>query len=320
MSAVSGRVHYLGGHFLLHLPSCWVMFLVATLVGMNATAQITFPVREMQLRRLVVPDGPDAKALEVRIAPGYLTTLAFDAALAPDAVRLEGKRERFARVEISERTIVLEPSTPLRPGERLLLTVGYADPQVASRPLLALVGHPSLVDSQVRVARPARTAAELLQELNEERARFAVVQADNEVMRSRCDLSSLGGALVAGALGEESIAFKHLTISPTLPRGIQTDGMVRYYRAPRQHAFLLFLSNEEAGQPWKPARGVIHDLKSGLVFASRVFMDRPVLGPGATAAVALETEGRPSKPLSQFRLEIWDAEGTRGIIWPEVSL
>jgi uncharacterized protein (TIGR02268 family) len=296
------------------------MFLVATLVGMNATAQITFPVREMQLRRLVVPDGPDAKALEVHIAPGYLTTLAFDAALAPDAVRLEGKRERFARVEISERTIVLEPSTPLHPGERLLLTVGYADPQVASHPLLALVGHPSLVDSQVRVARPARTAAELLQELNEERARLAVAHADAEVLRARCGLSSLGGALVAGVMGAGTVELRLLASTSMDQRGVQADGLVQFYKSSEKLAFLVSLRNPEASQPWKPSQGVIHDLLTRQTLPTQVYMDRPVLAPGGTMKVAVEAPSLPTTASTyRFRVEVWNAEGTRGVIWPELS-
>ena len=76
-------------------PAPWAaLALVSFLASAQAGAQPRPAARERQVintRQLVLPTSTIGPESQVRVAPGILTTIVFDAALAWDSVKLDGE-------------------------------------------------------------------------------------------------------------------------------------------------------------------------------------------------------------------------------------
>jgi uncharacterized protein (TIGR02268 family) len=92
--------------------------LASLLVGFAATAQVA-PARRSAPRSVVLT-GKAGESPLISVAPGTFTLLLLDAPIARESVQVEG-RDRFAVVDVGDRTITLSPAVALGPAERLTL-------------------------------------------------------------------------------------------------------------------------------------------------------------------------------------------------------
>lgn len=135
--------------------------LVPFLLGAPLAQAPEEPAAREARRRSVTWAG---RPLEVRIATGVRTVLVFAAPVQGKAVEVD--RTRIQVVDTGERSIILEPLSEPRPGERWTLRVPWAEGRTPDAAEFALVAHPSEVDAELDIARlqvpapacPAQTA------------------------------------------------------------------------------------------------------------------------------------------------------------------
>lgn len=93
-------------------------------------------------RQLVLPTSATGPVPEVRVALEVPTTIIFDAALARDSVKLDGEGTRIRRVDVGDKSIILEPLVELG-QERVLLRVRFVDGAAPAEATLSLVSDPA---------------------------------------------------------------------------------------------------------------------------------------------------------------------------------
>ncbi len=300
----------------LTLPLCWVMLRLPSLIGHMALAQSPTTAREMRKRQLTVPTGPSAGPLKVHVAPGYLTSLAFDMPLAREGVKLEGPRERLARWEVAERHILLEPAAELPLGEPLLLRVRFADGLTPDGVTLALVTHPAEVDSQVTVLRQRHTTGELLAELNATRAQLDATRQELLALRTRCAPASLSALLLASDPSQKEFMTENVP-GTLLADGITLSENAISHRLYGRLTLLLKLRNQDPASTWTPdGVRMHHGEQRAPVELLAAGLDRPGLAPGETGLFAVELLA-PSdfSPLHDVSLELRDATSGRTARW-----
>ena len=278
------------------------------LAGSVAVAQAGAPLtREVKARRVELPLSASGAVPEVRTAAGYLTVLEFDSALDCGALTVEGRESRFALLECNTRTLVLKPAVELAAGERLLVTVGFADGQVPAKAVLALVGHPAEVDGQVQVVR---------QPLSSE-----ALQARLEAALARCEAGGLAKAVLSGAVDEYGVTVKRIA------GGFHGNGLEpvpgflpRAYRSRKLLVIVVRLHLPSGSASWAAAEARLLDAAGSEVRRMPVWMDAAQLEPGQTGVIAVELE-RHSEGLGRFfSLEVREKGGSRGVLIERVEL
>jgi len=203
-----------------------VVPLVATAVW---AAPEPVPARGLKARQVLLREGPGASA-ELRVHPGFLTTLAFEVELLPGAVEVE-EPARVRLVHAMGRVVVLEPVEALAEGEPVRVSVTFARGRAPVRAVLALVPHPAEVDSQVRVV------------LSERLARAAAAEAREQSELMRLLLSGDGG------LGKRLVG-NPIPI-PVLSEGVEANAPWLYQWG-TQRVLAVSVRNPEGAAPWEP--------------------------------------------------------------------
>ncbi|MDY7231407.1 DUF2381 family protein [Hyalangium rubrum] len=282
-----------------------MLLVLVSLPGPVAWAQAGLsPAREVKARRAELSSGA---VPEVRVAPGYLTTLEFDSPLDRDALTVEGRESRFALLETNTRTLVLRPAVELASGERLLVTVGFADGLVPAKAVLALVAHPTEVDGQVQVVR---------QPLSSE-----ALQARLEAALARCEAGGLAKVVLSGAVDDQGVTVELLE-GRCHWRGLQgiplQSPMV--YRSWKSFVVIIPLHLPAGGTPWTPGEARLLDAEGRVVQRMPVWLDVVRLTPGGTGSLAVEMDLRPEDAGRFFVLEVREKDGERGVVIERVRL
>jgi len=97
------------------------------LPGPLAAAQLAPAPRQRVDRGVLLSADAPEPVDTLRLAPGVLTTLLFDASLDKASVELEGKDLRIRLVDVGERSLMLEAAMELNPSERWLVRVRFLD-------------------------------------------------------------------------------------------------------------------------------------------------------------------------------------------------
>ncbi len=293
-----------------HFPL--VLARLVLLMGTAALSQPQAPARELKRQRVLVTGAGATPVAEVRVAPGFATTLLFDAPLVPGAVTLEGPPGHFAHVEVREHFILLVPARALAPAERRVLTVRFADEQAPTQAAFALVEHPSEVDTQVDVVRRPLSVEALQAQLAAERA--------------RCAAGVLSGLILSGVLGKEGVTSTVLKRQPTAEGVVVYPGNpARLYRAGRRWAVAVTLSNPEGAAPWVPGEARLHWLGEngqpvGETSRLPVHLTTPQLAPGESGWMVVEWDVPEEGTPGVVSLELTDHEGRRSVHWPPGTL
>ncbi|OJH39564.1 DUF2381 family protein [Cystobacter ferrugineus] len=288
--------------------------LVLVLMGSAAAAQQPQPpVREYQERQVVVPNSPEEPVPEVRVAANVATYLRFDAPIDRASVDVAGRATRFRVVDPGERTLTLEPTLELGPGEKLAVRVRYKDGASPAAATFALVSHPTLVDKEVEVVRRPRTIEGL-------EARLAHVEAEFVALKAQCAQSGLPNLAFSGLLDSTDVRAKPFWASaaPGYKGGLE-PGRGTGYRA-RRWAMVTVLVRNLPGQPaWAPGAARLTSTKGTPVKVLSVHLEKPQLRPGESALVAVLVEP-PVSTEGPFQLELVDAEGGRLLPITKVEL
>jgi uncharacterized protein (TIGR02268 family) len=284
------------------------LLVLLCLAGPVAEAQAGAPLmREVKALRVELPLSASGAVPEVRAAAGYLTALEFDSALDCGSLTVESRESRFALLECNTRTLVLKPAVELAGGERLLVTVGFADGQFPAKAVLALVGHPTEVDGQVQVLR---------QPLSSE-----ALQARLEAALARCEAGGLAKAVLAGAVDEEGVTVERLA------GGFHWNGLERVslhppraYRSRKRIVIAVRLHLPAESVPWMPDEARLLDAAGSVVRRMPVWMDTDQLAPGQTGVISVELERHPEGLGKVFSLEVREKGGARGVLIERVEL
>ncbi|WP_223638793.1 DUF2381 family protein [Corallococcus sp. EGB] len=307
----------------MSLSASVIPLVLAVLLGTTAVAQSRTPlVRERKARMLTLSAEEPPVLHPLHVAAHEVTTITFDAPIAPESVDRRVLAPFFSRVVVHDDVLVLKASMDVPAGREPVLTVRFAGPGAPVQVGFALTTVEAEVDSQVEVLRQGRTAQDLGKELADLRARCAVTEAGLATLRAQCALSGLGGAVLTGAITREGVSVEYL---PALPvsMGIAAIGPHVLYRAANTRALSTSLLNPEGSAPWVPgfARMTPRGPNApGIpVRELPLLMQVKQLAPGERAAVVVEWRELQDLPAgTDFTLELLDAKGERGVRWEQV--
>lgn len=299
-----------------------VALVLALLAVAPALAQPT--AEEWQavgVRRIELMADASGEAHVVRIRPLLSITLLFDTPLQRGGVELEG-RERFKLVTLDEtaRVLTLIPAITLRPGERLTLTVRFADGAAPASATFWLEVHPAWVEQQVEVYRRPRPLESYQQEAREQREHAQRCEA--ELARARAERQGpggLAGLLDAGwVVEDQGVGALHITETTTQRSGeVLRVRRAHSYRAQGRVAVALKLSNTDA-QPWTAEGAELVGPRGERLRVLRVWQPEPVL-PGGSVRVIVEAEGREADTRGTYVLNLHEAGGPRTVTLLGVS-
>lgn len=285
-------------------PPRGVVWLWIHLVGAAALAQ---PSSEslLPVRRLTLAGSRDVP--EVRLAPGRLTTLLFDAPLEVNALRQVGRTWGFERVEVAERALVLLPQSGKAVAARIPLTVRFADGQPeAGLPLVLVVGSGE-AEARVEVARGLLPGSE---ERAESQAAGGAQAPEGAAPLAK--ESGLMGLISTGLLGEQGIRAIRVKPDDWAPQGM-TVRETRVYVATGRMALEVTLFLERGELPWAPGEAIV-DLGQSERAAPRAvarLLEGAVLRPGDTARLVVEWEAPTGQKMPRCRLSVSEQGGER---------
>ena len=288
----------------------WVL-LLALLGSTLATAQgASVAQGPRQVRRIELRPAPLLATPEVAIRPGTASLFLFDSPIARDGVELEG-RERFGRVAVGEDTLALLPLEGLREGERLRLTVRFADGTAPTEARFLLVVREQ-AEAQVEVLR-ARTLPEaarlepawMVEELQR-------LREENSRLRAERGPGGLAGILTGPWIQKRGIAATGLNeVAPQLGGKEQQGGSTRCIRAETRVAVELTMTLLPGEPPWSPGSAVLRDAEGRRLRIVQVVRSAPGAKSGHETRVIVEAEASASEAHGPHTLELQEANGER---------
>ncbi|WP_164001580.1 DUF2381 family protein [Pyxidicoccus caerfyrddinensis] len=278
-----------------------LVLVLVPLLSWTAAAEPN-PERTRKERRVTLSAAP----VEIRVAPGTVTTLVFDASLDRQSVELD--RTRFALVDVGDRTLILEPLAELK-GE-VALRVRFAD---ASQPesKFNLITHPAEVDSQVRLFRDARSPEAMQAQVAELEARCAACEAALAALRERNETTGVAGMALAKQFETRGVRVDWLkTWSSSGAGGLRAKSVRRYLA--ESWVVLAVTVQNTSGQPWRTDGAWLVSESTGTREEARtVAMASETLLPGGMGLVVVEFSSPRGLPGEVFRLVVQGADGNR---------
>jgi uncharacterized protein (TIGR02268 family) len=264
-----------------------------------------------QVRRIELAPVPLHAPPEIAIRPGTASLLLFDTPIVRDGVELE-ERERFSRVATGDDTLALLPSEALREGERLRLTVRFADGAAPAEARFLLVVVLGQADAQVEVLRSRRAAepgplepaglTEELQRLREENAR----------LRAERGPGGLTGAITEPWSGGKGITVARLGLS-----GFRGPGAglkvtaATCFRATTRLAVDMLVTHSPGEPPWSPGGAVLRDTEGRRLPIIQLWQPGSTTGSALEVHVIVEAELSESAGPGPYTLELPEAGGDR---------
>ncbi|NNB96807.1 DUF2381 family protein [Corallococcus exiguus] len=291
-----------------------MLLLSLLLLGTNVTAQEPSRGRELVQRRVTLSQSATGMPVELHVASGSLTALEFDSPVDRAGVKLGDAKDRFELIVATDRLIMLKPTGDVGTGERVLLTVPFADGMAPARAVFALVANATQVDAQVQVSRLPRTAEAVQAELDEVRAACAGKNIELEALQARSAATGPSGMLLAGMLGVDGIQVKELADPLLKPTDGLTVESVTAFRGTGWVALSLEITNEGAA-PWTPTEARLSSARGGYSRAM-VAMREPHIAPGGKVRVVVETRGEDWLKEAAHRVELRDSTGARRLLIP----
>ena len=240
---------------------------------------------------------------EVQLSPNQPTLLLFDADLKAGGMKLPAA-ERFTVAEPGLRHVTLWPSRQVRAGERLPLTVCFADGAAPGCARFLLAVHASVGERQVEVFRYARPVESFQAEVVGLREENARLREENARLRRESTrpvgLTGLHDARLMGANGIPGSDGLRSTSQSPKPQVRATR--VISYRAPGRAGVRLELRNLD-DQEWTPQGAVLVGPKGEELeprFAPQT------LAPGGQGTLFFEVEAADEQLVGPFLLKVWE--------------
>ncbi|HEX5747829.1 MAG TPA: DUF2381 family protein [Archangium sp.] len=288
----------------------WLPLAILLTGATAASQQPQPPARERQERQVVVPNNPDDPVPEVRVAANVATLFVFDAPIDRGSLEVEGRATRFNLMDIGERTITLEPAVEPGGGEKLGVRVRYKDVGVPAYATLALVSHPTRVDTRVDVMRRPRTLEALEAALAEKDAQLAALRA----------VSGPAGLVFSGRLDLNGVQARRIENLPTSTQSGLKVLSGEGYRARSWALAVIRVQNLPGQKPWESGQARLTRRDGTPVKVRSVDMNKAQLAPGEEGLIAVETEAPFWKVDGVLRLELLDKSGSRHLSIPNVKL
>lgn len=302
------------------LPATPLSLLVLALLQGSPLPQPSAAAECQEVQRIELSLAPGASH-EICVSQGLLTAFVFE---SPIVVDLQDE-PRFAEVTRGRISIGLIPPGDMAPGERLRLTVGFADGSSSDTITFMLVAHAGQATRQVEVYRDKRTRESLLQEVTQERAKNARLQEhleqlqhQFELLRADCDdpgglrrlivsKTMRGGGILAQAFNEK---LKNSEDALMVERGTS-------YHAASLVAVEMVLRNSSS-EPWIAEEASLVDAKGKEWRAVRLWQAAPIL-PRESRQVVVEVETSLGEPRGDVTV-VLRGSGARGISIPGVTI
>lgn len=283
-------------------------------------------VGRVRKERQVLLRADEAATLHMlRVAPGVVTTVLFDADILPESVERASLEKLFARVDVYARAVILKPALDMPGVSPPLLAVRFAGEAAPSRVTFLLTTDATEVDAQVEVFRRELPSEELGAELTSLRARCAATEAGLAALRAQCAVSGLGGAILTGVIDQEGVRSTFFEISP-VESGLEAPGPLSLYRSGATRAFVTTLSNPRDARTWTPEMARLTRLGMDGKPASApefvpVLMLEKRLQPGASGLAVVEWRVPAGQaPGLGYVLEVLDHAGVPVLRWDRVPL
>lgn len=265
--------------------------LVLLLLGGTLAQAQPVPPREPRRRSVTLTGAP----LEARIATGIRTFLVFSVPIRGKAVEVDSQRIKV--VDTGEVSLIIEPLSEPRPGERWTLRVPLADGKAPEVAEFSLVAHPSEVDTEIDVAR------------REESPTACPACAP-------CGAVNPADAIASGFIAKDGVQTREFRSLMDAANGFASRDGVTY----RGNGWVLVDVEIilPSGQPaWRPA-GATLTSKAGMARVRGVKM-APGQLPNALR-VLVTTDAPPPSAGLEFTLHLNGADGAPSLSIPAVTL
>jgi uncharacterized protein (TIGR02268 family) len=260
---------------------------------------------------------------EVCASADETTTFVFDSRVAVGAVEFQpvGRLAHWALGEDGLSLYVI-PKADYLPGERVRVTVRFADGAVPATASFWLVGHASRGTRRVEVFRQPRPPDVIKKERDEAQAEARQCQEDKaRLLAEREEPGGLMGAVWLEGAG--SVAFKSLDLlreQQANALGLEMAWSYSYTPTgesrPASAAVRLSLSNPGA-EPWTLAGAALLDSTGEEVELTR-WQQAPIPANGA-GAVVVGIKGERAQLGCPCTLKMWEAQGPRTVTLGNVT-
>ncbi|MFY0524910.1 DUF2381 family protein [Archangium gephyra] len=273
--------------------------------------------------RIDVAADPTGQAPEVCVSPNETTTFAFDSRLAAGAVEVQPEG-RLADWTPGKEGLTLHviPKGDFLPGERVKVTVRFADGAAPAGATFWLVGHAARGARRVEVFRKPRPADVLQKEKDEAQAEARQCQEDKT--RLLAERKEPGGLMGAAWLEREEAVdsrdigreLKHDPANALRTEAARSYSQRKGKARPGSMAVRLRLANPGA-EPWTAAGAVLKDATGAEVELSA--WQESAIAPGATGFVVVGAEREPGQLACPCTLKLWEAQGPRTVTLGNVT-
>ncbi|WP_309893874.1 DUF2381 family protein [Archangium sp.] len=298
------------------LSSPGAVLLAALLAGAAQAAEPPPVPRCAATARFDLAAGSPEGAPEVCASADETTTFVFDSRVAVGAVEFQ-PRGRLAHWALGEDglSLYVTPRADSLPGERVKVTVRFADGAVPASASFWLVGHAARGTRRVEVFRQPRPPEVLKKERDEAQAEARQCQEDKaRLLAEREEPGGLMGAVWlegAGVVAPDNI-FDRVGERPANALRLEVAWSYSYTPTgesrPASVAVRLHLENPGA-EPWTLAGAALVDATGEEVELAR-WQKAPIPANGA-GAVVVGIEGERAQLGCPCTLKLWEATGPR---------
>ncbi|WP_257450744.1 DUF2381 family protein [Archangium lipolyticum] len=300
-------------------PSPGALLALALLAGAAQAAEPPPPVPLCAATsRIDVAADSTGQAPEVCVSPNETTTFAFDSRLAAGAVEVQPEG-RLADWTPGKEGLTLHviPKGDFLPGERVKVTVRFADGAAPAGATFWLVGHAARGARRVEVFRKPRPADVLQKEKDEAQAEARQCQEDKA--RLLAERKEPGGLMGAAWLErEEEVESRDIgrDLKHDPANALRTEKARSYSQRqgvtlPGGMAVRLQLLNPGA-EPWTAAGAVLKDA-TGAEEVELSAWQVSAIAPGARGFVVMGAKREPGQLACPCTLKLWEAQGPRTV-------
>jgi len=304
-------------------PSPGALLVLALLAGAAEAAEPPPVPLCASTSRIDVAADSTGQASEVCVSPDETTTFAFDSRLAAGAVEVQPEGRLADSVQGKENlTLHIIPKGDFLPGERVKVTVRFADGAAPASATFWLVGHAARGARRVEVFRQPRPADVLKKEKDEAQAEARQCQEDKaRLLAERKEPGGLMGAAWLERKGE--VGSKNIVsdVKPYPADALRTEAARSYSQRkgethPGSMVVRLQLANPGA-EPWTAVGAVLKDSAGAEVELSA--WQESAIAPGALGFVVVGAEREPGQLACPCTLKLWEAEGPRTVTLGNVT-
>jgi len=305
-------------------PSSSAVMLAALLTGAAQAAEPPPVSRCVTTARFDLTAGSPVGAPEVCASADETTTFVFDSRVAVGAVEFQSG-ERLAHWALGQDGLSLYaiPKADYLPGERVKVTVRFADGAAPASASFWLVGHASRGTRRVEVFRQPRPPDVFKKERDEAQAEARQCQEDKaRLLAEREAPDGLMGAVWlerAGVVSSDRIS-RLVRRRPANALGLDEAWSYTYTPTDEIHPASVAVHlrlNNLGGEPWMPAGAALVDSAGEQVeFARWPLAPIPANGAGA---VVVGIEWERAQLRCPCTLKLWEAQGPRTVILENVT-